>query len=83
MSTPAAPEKGRQAIISRHGLMIALICGLIALVLVLAQLTIPIPGTQVVTDPRETAVTIGAAISGPIGGILIGLLAGAGVSNMP
>lgn len=83
MSTPAAPEKGRQAIISRHGLMIALICGLIALAMVLAQLTIPIPGTQVVTDPRELAVTIGAAISGPIGGVLIGLLAGAGVPHMP
>lgn len=83
MSTPATPEKGRQAIISRHGLMIALICGLIALAMVRAQLTIPIPGTPVVTDPRETAVTIGAAVSGPIGGILIGLLAGAGVPRMP
>lgn len=50
--------------------------GLAALAVVAASLTLPIPGTGVVTDPREVFTTIGAALTGPVGGIVIGLLAG-------
>lgn len=44
--------------------------------IVAAGLTIPIPGSGVVTDPREIFTTIGAALTGPWGGIVIGILAG-------
>lgn len=52
--------------------------GFAALAIVVAGLTIPIPGTGVVTDPREIFTTIGSAFTGPLGGIVIGLLAGIG-----
>ena len=52
--------------------------GLAALAIVLAGLTIPIPGTGVVTDPREIFTTTGADLTGPLGGIVIGILAGIG-----
>lgn len=62
--------------LSKTALLTALAFGIAALVIVLAGLTIPIPGSTVVTDPRELFTTIGAGLSGPVGGILIGLLAG-------
>ena len=52
--------------------------GLAALAILVAGLTIPIPGTGVVTDPREIFTTIGAGLTGPLGGIVIGILAGIG-----
>ena len=52
--------------------------GLAALAIVVSGLTIPIPGTGVVTDPREIFTTTGAALTGPLGGIVIGILAGIG-----
>ncbi len=58
---------------------IASLFGMAALVVLLADLTIPIPGTDVVMDPREVFVTIGSALTGPLGGVISGLLAGAGV----
>jgi hypothetical protein len=54
-----------------------------ALAVVLAGLTIPIPGTPVVTDPREIFTTIGASLTGPIGGIVIGILAGIAEPGIP
>jgi LytS/YehU family sensor histidine kinase len=62
--------------LSKTALLTALAFGIAALVVVLAGLTIPIPGSTVVTDPRELFTTIGAGLSGPVGGILIGILAG-------
>ena len=50
--------------------------GAAALAIVVAGLTIPIPGTGVVTDPREIFTTTGAALTGPFGGVVIGILAG-------
>jgi len=52
--------------------------GGVALIIVLAQLFVPIPGTGVVTDPREIFTTLGAALTGPIGGLIVGILAGIG-----
>lgn len=57
-------------------LLVSLAFGLAALAVVAASLTLPIPGTGVVTDPREVFTTTGAALTGPVGGIVIGLLAG-------
>jgi LytS/YehU family sensor histidine kinase len=54
-----------------------------ALALVLAGVTIPIPGTPIVTDPREIFTTIGASLTGPMGGIVIGLLAGIAEPGIP
>lgn len=54
----------------------AVLFGAVALLVVLAGLTIPIAGTSVVTDPREIFTTLGSALSGPVGGVLVGVLAG-------
>lgn len=57
-------------------LVIALPFGLAAFLCIYGGLTITIPGTQMITDPREIFVTLGSAITGPVGAVLIGLLAG-------
>jgi hypothetical protein len=57
---------------------VSLTFGGVALIVVLAELFIPIPGTGVVTDPREIFTTLGAALTGPVGGLTIGVLAGIG-----
>ena len=57
-------------------LLVAVAFGGVALAVVAAGLTLPIPGTGVVTDPRELFTTTGAAFTGPVGGLLIGALAG-------
>ena len=57
-------------------LVVATVFGAAALAIVVAGLTIPIPGTGVVTDPREIFTTTGAGLTGPFGGIVIGVLAG-------
>ena len=57
-------------------LLVSAAFGLAALAVVAASLTLPIPGTGVVTDPREVLTTTGAALTGPVGGLVIGILAG-------
>lgn len=57
-------------------LIMGLFFGAVALLIVLAEIHFPIPGVNVVTDPRESFTTVGAAFSGPIGGIIIGIFAG-------
>ena len=57
-------------------IIVATVFGLIALAIVLAGFIIPIPGTGIVTDPREIFVSIGAALTGPLGALIIGILAG-------
>lgn len=57
-------------------LLVAVAFGVAALAIVEAGLTIPIPGSGVVTDPREIFTTIGGSFTGPVGGVVIGLLAG-------
>ena len=61
---------------SVKALLVAFAFGLAALAVVVAGLTIPIRGTNVVTDPREIFASTGAALTGPLGGVLIGVLAG-------
>jgi len=64
------------SLLSVKALLIAFVFGLAALAVVVAGLFIPIPGTGVVTDPREIFASTGAALTGPLGGVLIGVLAG-------
>ena len=61
---------------------VSLVFGGVALVIVLAELFVPIPGTGVVTDPREIFTTLGAALTGPIGGLIVGVLAGIGEASI-
>jgi len=57
-------------------LAIALPFGLAAFLCVYGGLTTNIPATQITTDPREIFVALGAALTGPVGALLIGVLAG-------
>ena len=66
----------RMPLPSAKALLVAAAFGGAALAIVEAGLTIPIPGTSVVTDPREIFTTTGAGLTGPFGGIVIGILAG-------
>lgn len=62
---------------SSSTLLAALAFGGAALAIVAAGLTVPLPGSTLVTDPRELFATIGAALTGPVGGVVVGVLAGA------
>ncbi len=70
-----APRKPFQWV-TVQGLLVAIVFGLVALVFVALKITLPIPGTEFVSDPRELLVTLGSAISGPVGALIIGFLAG-------
>jgi LytS/YehU family sensor histidine kinase len=76
-------ESTRKPVLTARQVGVAAAFGGAALALVLAGVTIPIPGTPVVTDPREIFTTIGASLTGPIGGIVIGLLAGIAEPGIP
>ncbi len=76
-------ESESRPILSARQVGVAAAFGGAALAIVLAGLTIPIPGTPVVTDPREIFTTTGASLTGPIGGIVIGILAGIAEPGIP
>jgi len=61
---------------SARTFLVAAAFGGAALAVVAAKLTLPIPGTGVVTDPCEIFATTGAGLTGLFGGVVIGLLAG-------
>ncbi|PKO08150.1 MAG: hypothetical protein CVU40_16995 [Chloroflexi bacterium HGW-Chloroflexi-2] len=73
----------RKPVLTARQVGVAAAFGGAALALVLAGVTIPIPGTPVVTDPREIFTTVGASLTGPMGGIVIGLLAGIAEPGIP
>jgi hypothetical protein len=75
--------ESRNSPFSAKAIVTALAFGAAALVIVLTHLTVPIPGTEVVTDPRELFASIGAALSGPVGGAAVGILAGIAVPRFP
>ena len=64
------------SLLSVRTLLTAAVFGAAALAVVQAGLTLPIPGSSVVTDPREIFTTTGAGLTGPVGGLIIGILAG-------
>jgi len=76
-------EADRKPVLSARQIGVAAAFGGAALAVVLAGITIPIPGTPVVTDPRELFTTTGASLTGPIGGIVIGILAGIAEPGIP
>jgi len=76
-------ESSKKPVLSARQVGVAAAFGGAALALVLAGITIPIPGTPVVTDPREIFTTIGASLTGPIGGVVVGLLAGIAEPGIP
>jgi hypothetical protein len=65
-------------LVSARVIVVSIVFGAVALLIVLAELFVPIPGTGVVTDPREIFTTVGAALTGPAGGIIVGTFAGIG-----
>ncbi len=75
-NTKAQSPVTRLSLLPVRTILTATAFGLAALAIVVAGLTIPIPGTGVVTDPREIFTTIGAGLTGPLGGIVIGIMAG-------
>jgi len=83
--TPVGPpiEQERRPLLSARQIGVAAAFGGAALAVVLAGITVPIPGTPVVTDPREIFTTTGASLTGPIGGIVIGVLAGIAEPGIP
>ena len=66
----------KRAPFSPLAILVALLFGGSAFAIVAAGFAIQIPGASVVTDPRGIFVTIGSALTGPVGGILIGVMAG-------
>ena len=76
-------EADRKPVLSARQIGVAAAFGGAALAVVLAGITIPIPGTPVVTDPRELFTTTGASLTGPIGGIVNGILAGIAEPGIP
>jgi hypothetical protein len=62
------------ALVSQKIILMALGFGSAALLVKTIGLSIPVFGT-VGLDPRELFVTLGAALTGPVGGILIGFMA--------
>lgn len=76
-------ESDKKPLLTARQVGVAAAFGGAALAVVLAGITIPIPGTPVVTDPREIFTTIGASLTGPIGGIIIGILAGIAEPGIP
>lgn len=61
-------------IVNLKNVIVAFVFGLLAFFTISSQLFFIVPGTNLVTDPREIFVTIGSALSGPAGGIIIGIL---------
>lgn len=57
---------------------VAVVFGGLALLTILIGMHFRIPGTGVITDPREIFVSIGAALTGPVGGLIVGTLASLG-----
>jgi PAS domain S-box-containing protein len=54
----------------------SVVCGLTAHLMLVSEVYIRIPGTQILTDPREIVVSLGAALSGPVGAIILGIFSG-------
>lgn len=71
-------HNGLRALATSRILLAAVCFGAAALFTALAGLQVRIPGTGLIADPREVFVTIGAAFTGPVGGVIIGILSGLG-----
>ena len=69
---PGGPQS--PGLLSRRNLYVAVIMGGLGLLTILLGLHFRIPATRILTDPREIFVTIGAALTGPVGGSIVGAM---------
>lgn len=60
-------------LINKKNLLVAFAFGLIGFLVIISGIYLIIPGTSILTDPREIFVTIGSALTGPVGGIIVGV----------
>lgn len=56
-------------------ILVAAVFGGVSLLTIVSGLHFRVPGTGTITDPREIFVILGAALTGPLAGMLTGLLA--------
>ena len=63
-----------KSILPWKALIIAIIFGLASLFTIVSGVHFYLPGTSAISDPREIFNSLGAAITGPIGGFIIGFL---------
>jgi signal transduction histidine kinase len=61
-------------LINKKILFISFICGITSYLIIREKINFLLPGTGASTDPREIINSLGAAITGPIGGFIIGVL---------
>jgi len=69
-------DKENKMWLTRPWLVVALGFGAAAFLVRWAGLSIPIIGTGINSDPREMFIIVGSALTGPVGGLVIGFLAG-------
>ena len=67
-------DKGFALPVSKQIILMALAFGIAAALVVFSGLLIPIYGETINADPRELFITLGSALAGPIGGIIIGFM---------
>jgi LytS/YehU family sensor histidine kinase len=63
-------------------LLVSLFCGGVTMAIVWSGMTFPLFGEVIPTDPREIVVTLGGAMTGPVGAVIIGYMAGV-LSKIP
>jgi LytS/YehU family sensor histidine kinase len=72
-----------QTDLSKTWLFVVLAFGIAAFLVRWAGLTVPVLGTTVKLGSREIFITLGAAITGPVGGSIIGFFAGLSTLSTP
>ena len=72
------PDRQKNHFFSLRLCVTAAAFGSAALLVILFGFHIQVPGLNSVSDPRELFVLIGAALTGPVGGVVIGILSGLG-----
>lgn len=77
-SMDSSTDAPKDQLVSVRVIAVSVAFGGVALLIVVAQFIVQIPGTGVVTDPREIFTTLGAGLTGPVGGLIVGVLAGIG-----
>lgn len=81
MKNSSVAEK--QISLSRTWLFVVLAFSVVAFLVRWAGLTVPVLGTTINLGSRETFITLGAALTGPVGGSIIGFFAGLSTLSTP
>ncbi len=69
-------------VLTARAIAAALVIGLAAYVLIIGGVRLLVPGTVFYTDPREVFMTIGAALTGPVGTLILAFFLGIARSAM-